>query len=115
MFQLPANVRVFLALGATDLRKGFDGLQGLVLESVGQDPLSGDLFLFLNRSRDRLKILQWDGDGFWLHMKRLERGNFQTLPAGEAKAAELTRAQLALLLEGVDLFAKQRNRYRRPA
>jgi transposase len=119
--QLPASVRIYLCTKPTDLRKGFDGLQGMVREFLGQDPLSGHLFLFLNRRRDRVKVLLWDRDGFVIWYKRLEAGTFQQLdPAtctsrgsGEA-GIELTTTDLALLLTGVDLAsARRRKRYAR--
>jgi len=119
--QLPASVRIYLCTKPTDLRKGFDGLQGMVREFLGQDPLSGHLFLFLNRRRDRVKVLLWDRDGFVIWYKRLEAGTFQKLdPAtcasrgsGEA-GIELTTTDLALLLTGVDLAsARRRKRYAR--
>jgi transposase len=119
--QLPASVRIYLCTKPTDLRKGFDGLQGMVREFLGQDPLSGHLFLFLNRRRDRVKVLLWDRDGFVIWYKRLEAGTFQQLdPAtctsrgsGEA-GVELTTTDLALLLTGVDLAsAQRRKRYAR--
>ena len=77
--QLPAAVRVFLCTRSTDMRKGFDGLFGMVQEFLGQDPLSGHLFLFLNRRRDRAKILLWERDGLVIWYKRLEAGTFQKL------------------------------------
>jgi transposase len=119
--QLPAAVRVFLCTRPTDMRKGFDGLQGMVREFLGQDPLSGHLFLFLNRRRDRIKLLWWDRDGLVIWYKRLEAGTFQQLdpsiPAarssGEA-GIELSTTDLALLLTGVDLAsARRRKRYAR--
>jgi transposase len=119
--QLPASVRIYLCTKPTDLRKGFDGLQGMVREFLGQDPLSGHLFLFLNRRRDRVKVLLWDRDGFVIWYKRLEAGTFQQFdPAtctsrgsGEA-GVELTTTDLALLLTGVDLAsAQRRKRYAR--
>jgi transposase len=119
--QLSASVRVFLCTRPTDMRKSFDGLQGLVQEFLGQDPLSGHLFLFLNRRRDRIKILLWEPDGWVIWYKRLEAGTFQQLdPAGCAgpgsgqAGIELTATELALLLAGVDLgSARRRKRYRR--
>ena len=86
--QLPAAVRVFLCTKPTDMRKGFDGLQGLVREFLEQDPLSGHLFLFLNRRRDRIKLLWWDRDGLVIWYKRLEAGTFQQLdPSTSAHAS----------------------------
>ncbi len=119
--QLPAAVRVFLCTRPTDMRKGFDGLQGMVREFLGQDPLSGHLFLFLNRRRDRIKILLWERDGWVIWYKRLEAGTFQLLgptpsaarSSGEA-GIELSTTDLALLLTGVDLAsARRRKRYAR--
>ena len=77
--QLSAAVRVFLCTKPTDMRKGFDGLFGMVQEFLGQDPLSGHLFLFLNRRRDRVKVLFWERDGLVIWYKRLEAGTFQKL------------------------------------
>ncbi len=118
MINLPHPVRVFVHVPPTDLRKGFDGLSGLVTTAFGQDPTSGHLFLFFNRRRDRLKILYWDrGDGLAIWYKRLEIGSFQ-IPAAPAKAVavEMTATQLSLILSGIDLgSARQRKRYRRPA
>ena len=118
--QLSAAVRVFLYTRPTDMRKSFDGLQGLVREHLGQDPLSGHLFLFLSRRRDRVKMLLWKRDGLVIWYKRLEVGSFQQLnPAactgrssGEA-GVELSATELALLLTGVDLGSAQRKRYAR--
>jgi transposase len=116
MISLPHPVRVFLHTPPTDLRKGFDALSGLVTTAFSQDPTSGHLFLFVNRRRDRLKILYWDRDGLAIWYKRLEKGSFQ-LPAVacDAVAIEMTPTQLALILSGIDLSsARQRKRYQRP-
>ena len=117
MISLPHPVRVFLYTPATDLRKGFDALCGLVTTAFAQDPTSGHLFLFVNRRRDRLKILYWDRDGLAIWYKRLETGSFQ-LPTitSTTVSVEMTRTQLALILSGIDLrSARQRKRYQRPA
>jgi transposase len=117
MISLPHSVRVFLHAPATDLRKGFDALSGLVTAAFAQDPTSGHLFLFVNRRRDRLKILYWDRDGLAIWYKRLETpGTFQ-LPAvpHDAVSIEMTATQLSLILSGIDLrSARQRRRYQRP-
>jgi|ERR1700678_2534893 transposase len=116
MLSLHHPVRVFLHTLPTDLRKGFDGLSGLVTSAFSQDPTSGHLFLFVNRRRDRLKILYWDRDGLAIWYKRLETGSFQ-LPAAarEAASIEMSPTQLALILSGIDLqSARQRKRYQRP-
>jgi transposase len=117
MISLSHSVRVFLHAGPTDLRKGFDALTGLVTTAFSQDPTSGHLFLFVNRRRDRLKILYWDRDGLAIWYKRLETpGTFQ-LPAVHSDAAsiEMTTTQLSLILSGIDLrSARQRKRYQQP-
>jgi transposase len=104
-------MRIFLASGPTDMRKGFDSLAALVREALGHDPLSGSLFLFVGRGRDRLKILYWDSDGFAIWYKRLEDGSFR-LPAarGGGASVELKASELAMLLEGIDLRSLKRSR-----
>jgi transposase len=117
MISLPHSVRVFLHTPATDLRKGFDALCGLVTTTFGQDPTSGHLFLFVNRRRDRIKILYWDRDGLAIWYKRLETpGTFQ-LPVvdRDTVSVEMTATQLSLILSGIDLrSARQRKRYVHP-
>jgi transposase len=115
MLSLPASVRVYLSTQPADMRKSFDGLCVLVQQVFQRDPLDGHLFLFLNRRRDRLKILYWDRDGLALWYKRLEAGTFQwPASAGEAASLELDATQLALLLSGVDVrSAQRRKRYAR--
>ena len=98
--------RVFVALEPVDMRKGYDGLYGLVAHRLGEDPRSGHLFVFTNTQRNRLKILYWDGTGLWVCAKRLEKGRFswplpqQDLSGGKVR---LTAAALAMLLGGLDL------------
>jgi len=108
--------RVWLCTSPTDMRKGFDTLAVLVREALGGDPLSGQLFLFVGRRRDRLKLLYWDRDGYALWYKRLEAGTYR-LPVvkdGETHV-ELTASELAMLLEGIDLRSIKRvKRFRRP-
>lgn len=116
MISFPHSIRVFLHTSATDLRKGFDALSGLVTTAFAQDPMCGHLFLFVNRRRDRLKILYWDRDGLAIWYKRLEKGSFQ-LPAvaRDAVSVEMSPTQLTLILSGIDLgSARQRKRYQRP-
>ncbi len=93
-----STARIFLKRGATDMRKGYDGLSGLIREAFGREPSDGSLFVFVGRRRDMVKALYWDRDGFALWSKRLERGRFAVPAEG---AAEIGRADLALLLEGV--------------
>ena len=101
MIGLPANTKVWLACGVTDMRKGFDGLAALVQLNLHEDPFSGQLFVFRGRRGDRVKILWWDGDGLCLFAKRLERGRF-VWPRATDGAVHLTQAQLSMLLEGID-------------
>jgi transposase len=113
MFGLSAAVRVYLARGSADMRKSFDGLAALASGSLGLDPLSGHLFVFINKRRDRIKILYWDRDGMAVWAKRLERGTFR-MPAANADRVEMTTADLAALLAGIDLdAARRRARYSR--
>lgn len=95
------------------MRKGFDGLQGLVFGTLEQDPLSGHLFLFVNRRRDKLKILYWDGDGLAIWYRRLEAGTFQLPQVSEdQKSAELRSDELTMLLRGIDYSnVRRRKRY----
>jgi transposase len=106
MISPPTGVRVWLAAGMTDMRKGFDGLSALVQTQLSEDPFSGHLFVFRGRRGDRLKILWWSGDGLCLFYKRLESGRF-VWPQARSGTVSLTSAQLSMLLEGID--------WRRPA
>lgn len=97
----PPNVRVWLAAGMTDMRKGFDGLASLAQQQLGQDPFSGQLFVFRGRRGDLVKVLSWDGQGLCLFAKRLEKGRF-VWPQAKDGSVSLTPAQLSMLLEGID-------------
>ena len=115
MFGLSAAVRVYLAKDPADMRKSFDGLFALVAGPLALDPLSGHLFVFLNKRRDRIKILYWDRDGLAVWAKRLEKGTFR-VPQATAGCIEMTTADLAALLAGIDLdTARRRVRYSRPS
>ena len=92
--------RVFLACGRTDMRKQINGLAEIVENCFNLNPFDGALFVFCNRKRDRVKILEWDGDGFWLHFKRLEKGHFRWPKAGEETTMALTGEELSYLLGG---------------
>jgi len=115
MLTLPPAVRVFVHLGPTDMRRSFDGLAAMVREIIQADPLSGHLFVFFNRRRDRVKILFWDRTGLCLWYKRLEQGVFTLPQASESdqpQSVEMTWADLSLILEGIDLTgAKRRKRF----
>jgi transposase len=114
MFGWGPATRICLAAGATDMRKGFEGLYGLVRDRLQCDPLSGHVFLFANAQRNRLKLLFWDGSGLWVCAKRLEKGRFRwpQAAAGQTKVA-LSHEELALLLGGIDLAAATRRRWYR--
>jgi len=101
MMGLPAGTRIWLAAGATDMRKGFDSLAVQAQTVLGKDPFSGHVFCFRGRRGDLIKLLWWDGDGLCLFAKRLERGRF-VWPRAEQGLAVLTPAQLSMLLEGID-------------
>jgi transposase len=117
MIALPPQIRVFLYRLPTDLRKSFHGLVALTESALKQNPLSGSLFVFLNRRRDRIKILYWGQTGFCIWYQQLQQGTYQ-LPAEEVLEAqqtvELTRSQLSLILDGIDLASvRQRARFQR--
>ena len=109
--------RIYLCTSPTDMRKGFDTLAALVREFLGQDPLSGHLFLFVGRAKDRLKILYWDADGYCIWYKRLEEGTFKMPRVGtEDVSVELKASELAMMLEGIDLKSiKRTKRFATPA
>ena len=107
MIGLPSGTRVWIVAGHTDMRKGFDGLALLVREVIAQDPLSGHLYVFRNRRRDRIKILYWDRDGLALWYKRLEKGTFR-FPEAKDGRVEVTPAEMAAVLEGIDLTRARR-------
>lgn len=114
MFGLGPATRINLAAGATDMRKGFDGLYGLVRDRLFCEPLSGHVFLFSNAQRNRLKLLFWDGSGLWVCAKRLEKGRFRwpETASGQTKVL-LSHEELTLLLGGIDLAGARRRRWHR--
>ena len=114
MFGWGPATRIYLAAGATDMRKSFEGLYGLVRDRLLCDPLSGHVFLFCNAQRNRLKLLFWDGSGLWVCAKRLEKGRFRW-PEAESRQAKivLSHEELALLLGGIDLAGSRRRRWHR--
>lgn len=116
MLTLPSSVRIYVAAEAVDLRRGFDGLAAATRSVIRQDPLSGHLFVFLNRRRNRIKLLVWDRTGYLLLYKRLERGTFHLpmQPHAGQHHVELDAGELGLMLEGVDLRgARWLKRWRR--
>jgi transposase len=114
MLSLNGHHRYYIYAEPADMRKGFDGLSGLVRQHFTADLLSGDVFVFMNRRRDRIKLLLWDQTGFAIFYKRLESGTFQLPRAGKNKSLELSWPELAMLLEGIEITAiKRRKRYRK--
>jgi transposase len=109
----PNGLQFYLYLPATDMRKSFDGLCGIITQAMTRDPLSGDVYVFLNRRRDRIKLLVWERGGFWIFYKRLEQGSFQLPPnAVQHDTIMLPYAELMMLIEGIDLRSvKRRKRY----
>ena len=113
MITLSSTVRIFLCTRPTDMPKSFDGLAGLVQECFNQDLLTGHLFLFVNRRRDRIKLLHFDRDGLVIWYKRLEVGSFEMPSTAEPDGIELRPAQLAMILSGIDMkSARQHKRFR---
>lgn len=116
VLSLSSQVRVYLACEVTDMRKQFDGLCALIEHRFDLDPYAGDVFVFFNRRRNRVKLIVWDGNGFWLLAKRLEGGAFDRWPSpsSDATHVQVERAQLLMLLEGIDVKkAKFRSRFSR--
>ncbi len=112
MFSI-TSARYFLYREATDIRKGFDGLSGMVSGQLGQNPMSGDVFIFVNRQRNRIKLLRWEPGGFVLFYKRLEKGTFE-LPASQKTGNSLTLdyGELAMLITGISMRnANKRKRF----
>lgn len=113
MLSLPPSVRIFVAVDPVDGRKGMDSLAAIVRSDLGGDPLSGHFYVFFSRRRDRVRILYWARHGFALWTMRLEKGRFHLLPNSEgARITSMEAAQLALILEGIDLAgARHRPRW----
>ena len=117
MLSFSSQQRYFLYRGATDMRKSFNGLSGLVHQYISHQLMSGDIFIFINRRKDRIKLLMWDVTGFALYYKRLEQGTFE-LPysATDQTCIELSWSDLVLLLEGIEIKSvRRRKRYQKSA
>ena len=113
MLALAPRLRFLLCTAPTDMRRGFDGLAGIVRNHLDADPLSGDVFVFVNRSRTQIRLLFFDGDGFVMIAKRLERGTF-AVDASDSSSRMLGRDELVLMLEGIDRnTTRRRRRYAR--
>ena len=120
MFGLGLATKIYIAVEAIDMRKGFEGLHGLVRDHLRQEPLSGHLFLFTNKTKTRLKALVWDGSGLWVCAKRLEKGRFHWPKVGPetegARSVTLRAEELAMLVNGLDWKqTRRRNWYRKTA
>ncbi len=116
MLPVVNQLRFFLYRRPTDMRKSFDGLFAIVSEVLSLNPLNGDVYVFLNRRRDRIKLLVWERGGFWIFYKRLERGTFELPPNSAGRETiELPYEELLMLIEGIDLSSvKRRKRYNLP-
>lgn len=101
-----AGKRVFLACGQTDMRKSINGFAAMVEGSFKLNPFDGAIFVFCNRSRDRIKILEWDSNGFWLYFKRLEKGHFRWPASSTEQTLTLTGEELSILLSGTRVELK---------
>lgn len=116
MIAVSQSASIYLYTRPTDMRKSFCGLSGIVRSEFGQDPTNGSWFLFINRRRDRIKILYWDQDGMAVWYKRLEAGSYEVLGSGQTDPAEpavqLDSTQLAMILGGVPLDVTRRKRFR---
>ena len=115
MIGLSAATRIFVAVCPADMRKSFEGLSGIVRNQIGQDPTSGHLFLFVNKRRNRLKAIYWDGSGLWVLAKRLDKGTFYwPSVSGDAPSVPITEAELSAIIGGLDLnIATPRKWYRK--
>ena len=110
MLTLTPSTKIYLVTGVTDMRKHFDRLAAIVSGTLKKDPLSGHVFVFCNRRRNRLKILFWDSSGYWVCAKRLERGTFVWPDSGD-DSYEMSSEELGVLLAGVDLRGARRRRW----
>lgn len=115
MLNFPTNVRLYLATQPVDLRRSYDGLSALVDGTFGKRAMSGDLFIFMNRRANQVRILFWERDGYVIMMKRLEQGTFRRKTTEGEELVEIDAGELAMLLEGIDApTIKRRLRYRVP-
>ncbi len=117
MLNFPTNVRLFFATEPTDRRRCYNGLSALVEGTFGKQAMSGDLFIFMNRRANQIRILFWDKDGYVIMMKRLEEGTFRRVETAEGKdLVEIDAGDLAMLLEGIDAPSiKRRKRFAAPS
>jgi len=111
MLNIPATVEIFVYTDPADMRKGFNGLSGIVRKEFEADPTDGSFFLFINRRRDRAKILHFDGSGYWLYYRLLEAGTFEQLTSNEP-CIQIDATELSMLLAGISLSSSQQRRRR---
>ncbi len=117
MLNISSDIKIYAYTRATDMRKGFNGLSGIVRDEFQSDPTDGNLFIFINRRRDRMKLLHFSGGGFWLYYRLLENGTFEELKtSSDSCQLQMDATQLSMLLAGVSLVAsnKRRKRFSRP-
>lgn len=113
MLSVPTGCKIFIYTGVADMRKGFSGLCGIVRETFAADPTDGSLFIFVNRHRDRMKLLQFADGGFWLYYRLLEAGTFEVIqPRDDRPQRQIDATELAMLLAGVSLAASSQRRKR---
>jgi len=113
MLSLASGLKIFLYTPAADMRQGFNGLSGIVRSELQSDPTDGSLFIFINRRRDRMKLLHFDGGGYWLYYRLLEAGTFEELkPPDDSCRLQIDATQLSMLLSGVSLVRSDRRRKR---
>ncbi len=111
MIGFGSATRVYLAAGATDMRKGFDGLYGMARDRLGVDPISGHLFVFCNGRRNQLKVLYWDGSGLWICSKRLEKGRFSWPAQGDQGRVRMSSEELTLIVGGIELSRSRKKEW----
>lgn len=115
MLHLSSSCRYFLCRQPTDMRKGFDSLSGIVTQHIGQNVLSGSIFIFMNRRRNQIKLLLWEGDGFALYYKRLEKGCYELPQSTDDTNSRISAQQLQFILQGVQLrTVRMRKRFNVP-
>ena len=115
MLNLSSDLKIYAYTRPTDMRKGFNGLSGIVRSEFQSDPTDGSLFVFINRRRDRMKLLHFDGGGYWLYYRLLEAGTFEELkPTNDSSRLRIDATQLSMLLAGVSLVASRSRRKRYP-
>lgn len=109
MLALSESRRYFLYRGKTDMRKSFDGLSGIVRDKLLREPVSGEVFIFLSRRKNQIRLLLWEGDGFSLYSKRLEQGTFE-IPSGDSDHLEIRSEQLLFILKGIKLDSVEKRK-----